>query len=204
MNIKCVFLGKTNTGKTCLVTRFAKDYFDQFTSSTVGAAFAMKKLKILNNNITLEIWDTVGQERFESLSKMYYRGAKVVVIVFDTREESYERAQNWVNTIMEYSEDTTILLLGNKCDLVDTRNLIRYEEYAESKNIIFYECSAKTGTNVNESIHMAIKNYLRKIKYSGFELSEPALNLNDVNKKKKKNLLDGFLWSRIIKIIIIE
>ena len=80
---KVVLLGESAVGKTSLATRFVNNQFSEFEESTIGAAFLSKALTINNKTIKFEIWDTAGQERYQSLAPMYYRGAKVGIIVFD-------------------------------------------------------------------------------------------------------------------------
>ncbi|KAJ1894844.1 GTP-binding protein of the rab/ypt, partial [Kickxella alabastrina] len=95
---KVVLLGESAVGKSSLVTRFARNHFDQYKESTIGAAFLTKEVT-LDDNITanLHIWDTAGQERYKSLAPMYYRNAAAAVVVYDiTQRESFGKAKAWV------------------------------------------------------------------------------------------------------------
>ena len=72
--------------------------------------------------ITLQIWDTAGHERYRSMTDSYYRQARGVVIVFDlTNNKSFEDLQNWLHFIkLKAGEDIPKILVGNKCDLIDS------------------------------------------------------------------------------------
>ena len=86
-NIKCaklVVMGDISVGKSSLLSRYIKNTFDQFNESTIGAAFFTKHVESESGEkVNLEIWDTAGQERYNSLLPMYYRGANVIILVFD-------------------------------------------------------------------------------------------------------------------------
>ena len=78
--VKCVLLGTENSGKSSLVYRYIDDKFNVNTQSTVGCAFNIKKFNLDKKSISLEIWDTAGNERYNSLLPMYYRSATIILI----------------------------------------------------------------------------------------------------------------------------
>jgi Ras-related protein Rab-5C len=93
----------------------------------------------------LEIWDTAGQENYEGLAKLYYRGAHAAIIVYDlTQPESLKKSRDWFKKVMtdQPNEDIVVALAGNKSDapredkLVDIR---RAEEFARSEGLIHVE-----------------------------------------------------------------
>ena len=70
--------------------------------------------------ITVGIWDTAGQERFESISKLYYRGAKAALVCFDlTNKASFSKVKFWVEELKAYAPECLIFLVGTKADLVE-------------------------------------------------------------------------------------
>uniref|UniRef100_A0A7S4P6E4 Uncharacterized protein n=1 Tax=Paramoeba aestuarina TaxID=180227 RepID=A0A7S4P6E4_9EUKA len=158
ISAKLVLLGDSDIGKSSLVLRFAKGKFYDRTESTIGAAFMTKSLAIGNPSnktiIRFEIWDTAGQERYHSLAPMYYRDAKVAVIMFDiTSLTSFEKAKFWVGELKGAGrKDVIIAFVGNKVDLEEQREVPTQEaqRYAEQNDLIFKETSAKTNTNVQE------------------------------------------------------
>lgn len=155
-NCKVVFLGDASVGKSCLTVRFMRDEFLEFQDPTIGAAFLSKHITYQGRQINLEIWDTAGQERYRSLAPMYYRGAKIAVVVYDiTQQNTLDSAKNWVNELNEKHSECTIILVGNKSDLEEDRVIDkdRVIEYAAERNIINIEASAKSGHNVAEIIN---------------------------------------------------
>ena len=113
---KVVLLGESSVGKTCIITRFVDDEFDKEIISTTGASYANKTLKFKdynNKEILFEIWDTAGQEKYRSLTQLFYKDASIAILVYDiTNEESYNELKNyWVNQIIEFApKDISIIL----------------------------------------------------------------------------------------------
>lgn len=152
---KLVLLGESAVGKSSLVNRFAKDRFDEFRQSTIGAAFLTQSVRLEPDTvIKFEIWDTAGQERYKSLAPMYYRNANCAVVVFDlTSSTSLGRAKSWVKELqLQASDNIVIALAANKADLTSERQVDREEaaEYAREAGLLYFETSAKTGENVKE------------------------------------------------------
>ena len=113
---KVVLWGESSVGKTCIITRFVDDEFDKEIISTTGASYANKTLKFKdynNKEILFEIWDTAGQEKYRSLTQLFYKDASIAILVYDiTNEESYNELKNyWVNQIIEFApKDISIIL----------------------------------------------------------------------------------------------
>ncbi|XP_046840525.1 ras-related protein Rab-24-like isoform X2 [Xenia sp. Carnegie-2017] len=153
--LKVVLLGKVNSGKTCLVTRYITDTFSPEQPSTIGAAFCRKELNIDGRLLTLAIWDTAGAERYQSLTSMYYRNAGAAVICFDlTDASSFEKADYWVSQILANEPKCKIYLCGTKFDLIQdeikTRAVskVSIEHYAKGREAEVLETSSKTGRNI--------------------------------------------------------
>ncbi|CAN6638008.1 vacuolar protein sorting-associated protein 21 [Trichomonascus vanleenenianus] len=183
---KLVLLGESAVGKSSLVHRFAKDQFDDFRESTIGAAFLTQTVQVdANTTVKFEIWDTAGQERYKSLAPMYYRNANCAVVVYDiTQESSLTRAKAWVKELQhQANEDIIIALAGNKLDLASERKVetATAEAYAKEAGLLFYETSAKTGEGVQE-IFTAIAKKLpveqvvnrTRVPPKGVDLSRPT------------------------------
>jgi len=159
-SLKSVLLGSTGTGKSSIVLQYMAKRFNVYNSTTVGASFNCRYIDSKCGKVKIELWDTAGQERFDSLMPLYYRNSKVVFIVYDiTMYPTYLRGKKWVEQIREENdEQPLIVLLGNKNDL-DDRYVSEQEvqKFAEDNDLIFYECSAKTGYNI-DSIFDAVYN----------------------------------------------
>lgn len=151
-DVKLCMLGEMNVGKTSLVTRLIEDCFDENYTTTLGATFLKKTIFHNRQVFRYNIWDTAGQERFRALTNKYYRDAHVVMIVYDiTDPETYRKVESWFQEVEIRQPDIIYVLAGNKCDLEDERKVPREagELYADAKGALFFECSAKTSSNVH-------------------------------------------------------
>ncbi|SPO03211.1 probable Ras-related protein Rab-6A [Cephalotrichum gorgonifer] len=142
---KLVFLGEQSVGKTSLITRFMYDSFDNMYQATIGIDFLSKAVR-------LQLWDTAGQERFRSLIPSYIRDSSVAVVVYDiSNGKSFQNTRKWIDDVRaERGNDVIIVLVGNKTDLNDKREVTTQqgEEEAKKNNLMFIETSAKLGHNV--------------------------------------------------------
>uniref|UniRef100_A0A3P9M979 RAB6B, member RAS oncogene family b n=1 Tax=Oryzias latipes TaxID=8090 RepID=A0A3P9M979_ORYLA len=133
---KLVFLGEQSVGKTSLITRFMYDSFDN------------------TYQVRLQLWDTAGQERFRSLIPSYIRDSTVAVVVYDiTNVNSFQQTCKWIDDVRtERGSDVIIMLVGNKTDLEEKRQITieEGEQRAKELNVMFIETSAKTGSNVKQ------------------------------------------------------
>ncbi|KAJ2060316.1 hypothetical protein GGI17_003844 [Coemansia sp. S146] len=113
-----VGISRATVGKTSLVTRYVHHTFSDRTPSTIGASFITAKIDVDGWECRLQLWDSAGQERFRSMTQMYYRGANAVVLVYDiTNEDSFKDIDAWVQVL---------LLVGNKLDLAPGRRQVEY------------------------------------------------------------------------------
>ena len=120
MSCKVVILGESGVGKTCIINRYINDSFNPESMTTSGASYASKTMYFSNyeKNMKFDIWDTAGQEKFRSLTKIFYKDARVAVLVYDiTRKDSFEEVKNyWYHQIKEFSPKGTsknILYISN-------------------------------------------------------------------------------------------
>uniref|UniRef100_A0A8C7I0W9 RAB6B, member RAS oncogene family b n=3 Tax=Oncorhynchus TaxID=8016 RepID=A0A8C7I0W9_ONCKI len=155
---KLVFLGEQSVGKTSLITRFMYDSFDNTYQATIGIDFLSKTMyledRTVRNVVRLQLWDTAGQERFRSLIPSYIRDSTVAVVVYDiTNMNSFQQTCKWIDDVRtERGSDVIIMLVGNKTDLEEKRQITieAGEQRAKELNVMFIETSAKTGTNVKQ------------------------------------------------------
>ncbi|CAN9499371.1 unnamed protein product [Ophioblennius macclurei] len=158
---KVVFLGNSDVGKSSFIHHYCKGQFNSELSPTVGLDFQMKILTLGSTTITLQLWDTAGQERFRSITEQYYRKADGILAMYDINNPaSFTAVREWIDSVKErMCEDATLMLLGNKLDLADVHRKVTAREgrrLAEQYQALFYECSAKTGENVDELMnHLA-------------------------------------------------
>ncbi|KAK2719884.1 ras-related protein Rab6 isoform X2 [Artemia franciscana] len=151
---KLVFLGEQSVGKTSLITRFMYDSFDNTYQATIGIDFLSKTMYLEDRTVRLQLWDTAGQERFRSLIPSYIRDSTVAVVVYDiTNANSFHQTSRWIDDVRtERGNDVIIMLVGNKTDLSDKRQVSTEEgeRRARELNVMFIETSAKAGYNVKQ------------------------------------------------------
>ncbi|XP_034037523.1 ras-related protein Rab-41 isoform X1 [Thalassophryne amazonica] len=151
---KLVFLGEQSVGKTSLITRFMYDSFDNTYQATIGIDFLSKTMYLEDRTVRLQLWDTAGQERFRSLIPSYIRDSTIAVVVYDiTNINSFQQTSKWIDDVRtERGSDVIIMLVGNKTDLADKRQITTEggEQRAKELNVMFIETSAKTGYNVKQ------------------------------------------------------
>lgn len=149
---KILIIGDTSVGKSSMLVRFADNSFSGSYISTIGVDFKIKTVNVDNNVVKLQIWDTAGQERFRTITQSYYKGSNGIIVVYDiSNKDSFDNIKNWMVDIVKYaSQNIQLFLIGNKSDL-DTQRQVSVEEgqqFATSRNMIFFETSAKNGLNV--------------------------------------------------------
>merc|ERR1711972_219929 len=149
---KLVFLGEQSVGKTSLITRFMYDSFDHTYQATIGIDFLSKTMYLEDRTVRLQLWDTAGQERFRSLIPSYIRDSSGTIVVYDiTNRASFENTAKWIEDVRsERGNDVVIVLVGNKTDLTDRRQVSQEEGEAKAKEtgVMFAETSAKMGYNI--------------------------------------------------------
>ncbi|KAI3374476.1 hypothetical protein L3Q82_006301 [Scortum barcoo] len=118
---KVVVVGDLNVGKTCLINRFCKDVFERDYKATIGVDFEIERFEISGVPFSLQIWDTAGQEKFKCIASAYYRGAQVIITVFDMADiKSLDHTRQWLEEAMRENEPDScfIFLVGAKSDLL--------------------------------------------------------------------------------------
>lgn len=163
--LKIPFVGDGGVGKTSIISRLMGEAFSQSYLMTIGANFFVKKMKVDQTEVGVQLWDTAGQQRFTSLRPMFYKGSFAVVLVYDiTRRETFNNLQHWLNEIQRETPDATISILGNKIDLEDQRLVSTGEgrNYATSVGAIFGETSAKTGQGIEEALYQLVQTVCAK------------------------------------------
>ena len=179
---KLVFIGDSGVGKTCIISRFLKGTFEHNINSTDGASYASKSIDVNGKSLVLDIWDTAGQERYKSLTKFFYKGAKMAILVYDiTRKESFDNIKSfWYNQIKEYGDEGILLgIAGNKSDKYDEEAVPEEEarEYAKSIGAVFQLTSAQNNSGINELF-----------KSMGVKYLDPNVNVDEPEQNQNKNI----------------
>ena len=154
--INIITLGNSSVGKSSLIQRYVDEIFKD-TLATIGFN-SKSKTKILSNGEKLKIcfYDTSGQEKYNSLSFNYIKNSDGILLMYDiTKKESFLKIKDWIKNILEHKdEDFPILLLGNKCDLEEEREVTKEEgeQLAKELKLIFFETSSKEDINIEKAI----------------------------------------------------
>ncbi|XP_028786912.1 ras-related protein RABA6a [Neltuma alba] len=181
---KAVLIGDSGVGKSNLLSRFTKDEFRLDSKPTIGVEFAYRNIKVGDKLIKAQIWDTAGQERFRAITSSYYRGALGALLVYDiSRRSSYESVRKWLWELKEFgNEDMVVILVGNKCDLDQSREVEKEEGkgFAETEGLCFMETSALQNVNVEDAflqmitkIHDVTTHKSLEVKANGTATSIP-------------------------------
>ena len=187
-SVKVVLLGETAVGKTCIISRFINNSFDNNIMSTTGASYAGKTMifdEFGGKCLKFEIWDTAGQEKYRALTKIFYKDAAVAILVYDiTKRNTFEEVQNyWYNQIKECAPKNIVLgIAANKSDLYDNEQVTEDEarKFAEEIGAVFKLTSASLNTGIEELF-----------KAVGCKVLDPNYNINGSSTPNQKIVLDN-------------
>lgn len=163
---KVIFTGDVNVGKTSLIRRICHNKFRANREVTYEADYLTKVVEHKDQKVRLKLWDTVGQERFNSIPPSYFRKSDVVILMYDIEEDaSFFNAKTWIRTIHDYTtEHVFLVLVANKSDLHHKRRVQKEkgELLAKAHDAMYVETSAKTGENVNTLCDMIASTLLER------------------------------------------
>ncbi|XP_034744130.1 ras-related protein Rab-36 isoform X2 [Etheostoma cragini] len=193
---KVVVVGDLNVGKTCLINRFCKDVFERDYKATIGVDFEIERFEIFGEPFSLQIWDTAGQEKFKCIASAYYRGAQVIITVFDMADiKSLDHTRQWLEEAMSENEPDScfIFLIGTKSDLLPVDEKERTEkdaiQMATEMHAEFWAVSAKTGENVQAFFFRVAALAFEKCVLKDMENGVPAsIGLGNSIKSDRVNL----------------
>ena len=186
--VKVVLVGESGVGKSCIIVRFVQNKFDPNTMTSSTNQMVYQTIKLPDDkSVDIILWDTMGQERYRSVNKIYYKNAKVGILVYDvTDKKSFEAIKNyWYEQLKESGDkDIIICLVANKYDLYEKREVTNEEgeEFAKSIGAIFASTSAKNDSGIN----FLFENIGRKILEPDFDFFAAEQKKKDDYKKKKK------------------
>ena len=196
MMIKVILIGDSGVGKTNIMSKYLKNQFMENSKATVGVEFGSKLFNHQGHKIKAQIWDTAGQEKYKAITGAYYKGSKGAFIVYDiTRKDTFASIERWVNDLKATSDPKlTIILIGNKNDLDDKREVSKDqgEEKAKSFGCAFLETSAFSGDNLDKAFELMVKEIYEKFSNSSSEEEFEAvkkgedLKVEKATDKKKK------------------
>ena len=189
-DIKIILVGETATGKTSLINTSIGLAFKEELESTHSSGIMQKTITINNKKYLLNLWDTIGQEQFHSLTNVFMKGAKIVIFVYDiTRLDTFEQLEFWFKNTKEVLGDKPIIgIVGNKSDLY-LREKVKEEDaekYAEKKGVPFKLTSAKSPQTFCDFLEELVIKYIEK----NVKTDKNGIKLNDQNKTSNSDYLN--------------
>ena len=199
---KIVLLDIFGSGKTSLINRYINNQYDDKIYTTFATSFLEKDITLNNGKkIKLQLWDTIGREKFISVNKIFIKGAKGLIFLYNiSKRRSLDDAKSYFYNIkQEISDDVVIALVGNCLDIdygnedYRRREITREEgqNFANENNLLFYEVSAKDGTNVNEFFDELIQRIYENSPNA--ENDNRILNENNINLRNNRPAKRGCL-----------
>ncbi|KAG9485467.1 ras-related protein Rab-7L1 [Eleutherodactylus coqui] len=189
---KVLVVGDSAVGKTSLLNRYVHDVFGKEYKMTMGVDFALKVVQWSDTELVrLQLWDIAGQERFTSMTRLYYKQASACIVMFDlTCADSFRNCQMWKNDLdskatLPNGDLVPCILLANKCDLspwVVTKEQI--DKFSKENNFIGWtEISVKENKNINESMRVLIERMMetRESGHSSIQPQGEYININDIS-----------------------
>ena len=188
--IKVILVGMSGTGKTNIINSLTGQQFTDNSFTTTTSSFVDKYMSVKNKKYRLEIWDTAGQEKFRSLTKIFIKDAKIVIFVYDiTTKKSFEEVDFWVKTVKDILGTEPVFgLAGNKKDLFQFEQVEEEAGHEKAKDIgaQFKLTSAKTGSGINDFMQSLLEEYVKKIGDIDDDDDNKGEKLKKGNNKEKK------------------
>ena len=188
--LKVILVGMSGSGKTSLINILMGEKFKSIELTTSSPSFAEKQVTLNDKIYKLEIWDTAGQEKFYSLTKIFIKESKIVIFVYDiTSKQSFEEIDFWVKSVKDIlGEEAIFGLAGNKKDLFLQEKVSEEEgiKKAEKIGALFKLTSAKTGFGIKEFMMTLLEEYIKTHAKEIDIGSNISSKLSVTNNKKKK------------------
>eukprot|EP01124_Arcella_intermedia_P025211 TRINITY_DN4456_c0_g1_i1.p1 TRINITY_DN4456_c0_g1~~TRINITY_DN4456_c0_g1_i1.p1 ORF type:complete len:572 (-),score=156.49 TRINITY_DN4456_c0_g1_i1:38-1753(-) len=182
---KIIIIGNSGVGKTNLLGRWMTDKFEN-RSATISADVSFKTFLVNEKIVKVQFWDTAGQEAHFSLTQSYFRKTSGAIVVYDVGQAStFFDVQKWIKAVKETdgNENTQFLLVGNKSDLVNQREVTTAMgiELSRREHLNFIETSALNGNNVHKAFQIILQD-IHKISEKFVEVeSQVSSFLSNVN-----------------------
>ena len=192
VELKVILLGDVGVGKTNIISRYLSGEFNPSLNPTVGSSYGEKRIKKEGITYLLKVWDTVGQEKYNSITKLFVQGSHIIILVYSIDNlHSFQKLDFWHNFIKNTLKDDTYILavIGNKRDLYENELVSEDEgkKYAEKMNANYALLSAKTDRqNIINFFDILLNEYINKFgKNTNLSISlERKSERSTINKKR--------------------
>ncbi len=149
INLKMILIGDSGVGKTSLINVIYTGKFNEQEKITTTASYVNKEIEVDEKIFNLYLWDTIGQEKMRSITKLFFTDSKIVILVYDiTNRVSFESLEFWLSQVKETLDENKIVIgvCGNKSDLFEKEeiNENKGREFAEKINAVYAYTSAKS------------------------------------------------------------
>ena len=189
--IKLIAVGDSGVGKSSLVHRFAIGGFNLNHVSTIGVDFEIREFEVDGKIVKLQCWDSAGNERFRSITRSYYNGAHLIMIVFDVTDPlSIDSISSWITETKQFNNLAKIMIVGNKID--KQPNFIIPTELKQLVNEIganIILTSAKENQNVQEAFIQLTKTYIQQQLSNPINNKKQTINIINPNPQTNQNKL---------------
>lgn len=188
-NFKVVIVGDVGVGKTCIFKCIRGDIFEENVLTTVGADKGIYHDDETNSPVSLELWDTAGQEAYRNFLPIYFRGVQAALVVYSIDlKDSFDSIDYWVQELAKYSIKI-IYLVENKNDIrgdnlaIPLISLEEGEKKATKLDVKFASVSAKTGSGVKDLFHCISQDCLN-LKQNDTMSNNTSVDLNSNQQEK--------------------
>ena len=187
--LKVILLGEPGVGKTNIISRYLSNSFNERSNPTLGSTFGEKNISKDGITYSLKVWDTTGQEKYNSITKLFVKGAHIVVLVYSIDNlESFQKLNFWHNYIKEELQENKYILalVGNKRDLYENEVVSEEDgkKLAEKKRAIFGLVSAKIDKPlIDKFFDYLLDEYISRF---GSNFLEMTVSLDNNESKSKK------------------
>ena len=195
-NITCkvVLVGDSGVGKTCIIQRYVNNDYNENTESTSTSTYSYKTLdfKEYNKSISLDIWDTAGQELYRALAKNFYLNASIGILVYDIRrKESFESIKDyWYEQVKTSGEENMVFgVVGNKCDLFQEEKVSEDEgkKFAKEIGAVFQLTSCKENIGIDELFQQCAQKFMESNNLATFTDQKKNDNIKLDSSNKNNN-----------------
>eukprot|EP00052_Salpingoeca_macrocollata_P001177 m.24266 g.24266 ORF g.24266 m.24266 type:complete len:230 (+) comp11170_c0_seq1:68-757(+) len=165
--VKVLIVGNGAVGKSSLIQRYCKGIYTNEYKKTIGVDFLEKQITIQEYNLRLMIWDTAGQEEFDSITRAYYRDAAACVVAFSTTDrDSFGAVESWIKKVEDEVGSIPMVLIQNKSDLIKEAVMTKEEAEALARKVQlkFYRVSVQENYNVDSVFEYLADLYIKRLK----------------------------------------